>query len=487
MASDVALPSPDPSTLPAAAWRQLSSSMIGPLLHPGHAQFEPLHRPATNRHPAAHPRAIARCATPADVAHAIAFARRHGLEIAVRGAGHCFADHSSTTGLLIETGLMDAVGVDGDLARLGAGARLAGIYRTLHQHQATIPAGCGPTVGIAGLALGGGLGVLGRKYGLTCDRLTGAQIVLADGAVITCNDASDPDLYWALRGAGAGNFGIVTALTFRTIAEPQAVAFHLSWPDHRALAILVAWMEWAPKAPDGIAASLVVRASADSSVPLQAHLIGAFLSDEPAAADALGRFELLAGTPAGNRQFAAAPINDVKARLAEVGAEVGDAPSATVDHSASEFHLEPCPAAIASALVEAVTANRIAGQARELALTPLGGAYSRVPADATAFVHRQDQFLLEYTATSDPAQPAATRRAAYQWLSHVRESLDGHGTGRSYQNFPDTELADPLCAYYGQNLPRLRDVKRRYDPDDFFHHRQSIPPGTGKPIREESV
>lgn len=320
--------------------------MIGPLLHPGHAQFEPLHRPATNRHRAAHPRAIARCATPADVAHAIAFARRHGLEIAVRGAGHCFADHSSTTGLLIETGLMDAVGVDGDLARLGAGARLAGIYRTLHQHQATIPAGCGPTVGIAGLALGGGLGVLGRKYGLTCDRLTGAQIVLADGAVITCNDASDSDLYWALRGAGAGNFGIVTALTFRTIAEPQAVAFHLSWPDHRALAILIAWMEWAPKASDGIAASLVVRASADSSVPLQAHLIGAFLSDEPAAADALGRFELLAGTPAGNRQFAAAPINDVKARLAEVGAEVGDAPSATVDHSASEFHLEPCPAAM---------------------------------------------------------------------------------------------------------------------------------------------
>ena len=375
---------------------------------------------------------------------------------------------------------MDAVAVDGDLAMLGAGARLAEIYRTLHQHKATIPAGCGPTVGIAGVALGGGLGVLGRKYGLTCDRLTGAQIVLADGAVITCNDTSDPDLYWALRGAGAGNFGIVTALTFRTIAEPRAVVFHLSWPDHRALATLIAWMEWAPTAPDGIAASLVVRASADSSASPHAHLIGAFLSDEPAAAHALGHFELLAGTPARNRQFAAAPINDVKARLAEVGAEVGDAPSAAADHSASEFHLEPCSAAIASALVDAITANRIAGQARELALTPLGGAYSRVPADATAFVHRQDQFLLEYTATSDPAQPAASRRAAYQWLSHVRELLDGHGTGRSYQNFPDTELADPLWAYYEQNLPRLRDVKRRYDPDNFFHHRKSIPPGTGR-------
>ena len=119
----------------------------------------------------------------------------------------------------------------GDLATIGAGARLAEIYSALHNHQATIPAGCGPTVGIAGLALGGGLGVLGRTCGLTCDRMTAAQIVLADGNLITCGETSEPDLYWALRGAGAGNFGVVTALTFRTIPEPDAVAFHLSWRD----------------------------------------------------------------------------------------------------------------------------------------------------------------------------------------------------------------------------------------------------------------
>ncbi|HEY6683286.1 MAG TPA: FAD-binding protein, partial [Propionibacteriaceae bacterium] len=143
-----------------------------------HEHFETLHRRATNRCPATHPQAIARCATPDDVAHAINFARRYGLETAVRGGGHSFAEHSSTTGLLIETGLMDAVAVNGDLARIGAGARLSGTYRTLHQHQAAIPAGCGPTVGIAGLALGGGLGVLGRAYGLTSDRLTAATFTV---------------------------------------------------------------------------------------------------------------------------------------------------------------------------------------------------------------------------------------------------------------------------------------------------------------------
>jgi berberine-like enzyme len=106
----------------------------------------------------------------------------------------------------------------------------------------------------------------------------------------------------------------------------------------------------------------------------------------------------------------------------------------------------------------------------------MGGAYNQMPADATAFVHREEQFLLEWTATSDRGRPAATRPAAAKWLSQVRNVLAGYGTGRAYQNFPDPELANPLTAYYGKNLPRLQEVKARYDPDDFFHHRQSIPP-----------
>jgi FAD/FMN-containing dehydrogenase len=469
---------PDPQTLPAQVWRQLSRTMTGQLHRPGDEGFEELARPATNRYATPRPQAIARCATPADVVQVINFAHRHGLETAVRGAGHSFADHSSTAGLLIETGLMNAVAVHGDLATIGAGARLAEIYGALHNHRATIPAGCGPTVGIAGLALGGGLGVLGRTYGLTCDSLSAAQIVLADGTLITCNEGSEPDLYWALRGAGAGNFGVVTALTFRTISEPHAVAFHLSWPSQSAPGALIAWLEWAPETPDAMAASLVVRAPADPSVRPQAHLIGAMVADEIVVTGALNHFEQLFGAAIRSRQLTPAPISDVKARLADVGAEVGDGTSTAVDHSASEFYREPFSALIASAFADALTTDRIPGQARELALTPMGGAYNRVSADATAFVHRGDQFLLEWTATSDPAQPGASHRAASEWLAHIRTLLDGHGTSRTYQNFPDPELADPLLAYYGENLPRLRHIKDRYDPDNLFHHRQSIPPTT---------
>ena len=461
----------------ARVWRELSHSMAGPLLLPGDDQFESLRMPAMSRYASPRPQAIARCAGPTDVSQAIMFARRLGLETAVRGAGHSFADHSSTSGLLLETGLMNTVAVDGDLATIGSGARLAEIYRVLHDHRVTIPAGCGPTVGIAGLTLGGGLGVLGRTYGLSCDRLTSAEIVLADGTMITCDASMDHDLYWALRGAGGGSFGVVTALTFRTVPEPQAVAFHLSWPGDSAVEVMNAWLGWAPTAADAMAASLTVRAAADLSVPVTAHLVGAMIADDETAADALTDFEQLASAPVGQRQeFPAAPISEVKTRLAEVGANMGAGPATAVDHSASEFYREPLPSAVASAVVKAVTTNRIPGQARELAFTPMGGAYNQMPADATAFVHREELFLLEWTATSDPGEPAATRPVAAQWLSQVRDVLAGYGTGRAYQNFPDPELADPLPAYYGTNLPRLREVKARYDPDDFFHHGQSIPP-----------
>jgi FAD/FMN-containing dehydrogenase len=463
------------SSPPPQAWQQLSLGMTGRLLFPAEDRFDALRRPATNRYQTAPPQAIARCAAPADVAQVIDFARRYGLQTAIRGAGHSFAGHSSTTGLLIETGLMATIAVDGNRATIGAGARLAEIYRTLHDRQAAIPAGCGPTVGIAGLALGGGLGVLGRTYGLTCDRLTAAQMVLADGTIITCDDTADSDLFWALRGAGTGNFGLVTALTFHTVAEPQAVAFHLSWPAHVVPEAMNGWMEWAPKTPDAVAASLVVRAPANLSVRPEVHLIGAVLAHEDAV-HTLRHFERQIGAAVRDRQLPMAPISEVKAQLAEFGEEIGASSSTAVDHSASEFQRQPLPESIIATLGGVLSTDRISGQARELAFTPLGGAYNQVPADATAFVHRGDQFLLEYTATSDPVQSAATPRAVSEWLGQVRELLHEHGTGRAYQNFANPELADPLYAYYGEHLPRLRNVKARYDPDDFFHHEQSIPP-----------
>ncbi|MDQ6848971.1 MAG: FAD-binding protein, partial [Actinomycetota bacterium] len=119
----------------------------------------------------------------------------------------------------------------------------AHVYDALHQHGRTIPAGCGPTVGIAGLTLGGGLGLLGRVHGLTCDALISAQVVLADGRMVECDTQCDPELFWALRGAGGGQFGVVTSLVFATVPEPHATRFELHWTDGAAAAVIAAWQQ----------------------------------------------------------------------------------------------------------------------------------------------------------------------------------------------------------------------------------------------------
>jgi FAD/FMN-containing dehydrogenase len=175
---------------------------------------------------------------------------------------------------------MTSTSLQDGLAVAGAGTRLGGLYDSLSRHGRTIPAGCGPTVGIAGLTLGGGLGILGRKYGLTADHLVGAQVVLPDGRVLDCDDHHDRELFWALRGAGGGQFGVVTSLTFRTVPTPACTAFHLTWPIAQAAEIVEAWQSWAPAAADELAASLLLTAPDNPDAPPVVHLFGAMLGSQ---------------------------------------------------------------------------------------------------------------------------------------------------------------------------------------------------------------
>ena len=235
----------------------LLAALDGELLMPASPGYDGARRPAQPRYRDVRPQAVVRCASPQDVARTLAAARATGTHVVARGGGHCFAGRSSTEGLLLDLGLLDTVTVAPDgRATVGAGARLAGVYDALHEAGRTIPAGCGPTVGITGLTLGGGLGLLGRRYGLTCDALVGAQVVLADGRCIDCSAEREPELFWALRGAGGGQFGVVTSLVFATVAAPAATRFELSWPAGSAAAVVAAWQEWAPDAPDEITADL---------------------------------------------------------------------------------------------------------------------------------------------------------------------------------------------------------------------------------------
>jgi hypothetical protein len=280
-------------------------------LRPGSAEYEATRRPAMPRYGEIRPAAIAQCASSADVAEVLEEARNTGVPVVPRSGGHCFAGRSSTTGIVLDVSPMTSVDVIGQEVCVGAGARLNDLYDALDAAGVTIPAGCGPTVGIAGL-----------------------------------------------------------------------------------------------------------------------------------------------------------PYRQLKRSFVGLGADDEAVPK--VEVSKSEFFAQPLPTAVIEKLVRTAPG--------EVNFTPMGGAYNRVPADATAFAHRDTAFLLELMASAPAVDLEATEIDLRAQLAEVFKPLEPFGTGRVYPNFPDPTLKDPLTAYHGENLDRLLKVKQTYDPDGFFAFPQSLSP-----------
>jgi FAD/FMN-containing dehydrogenase len=421
------------------------------LLLPGSDAYEAVRRPAMPRFAGSRPAAVARCASASDVADALAYARENGLHVAPRSGGHCFAGRSSTDGVVIDVGPMNAVRVDGEVVRIGAGAQLADVYDALDEYGLAIPGGCGPDVGIAGLLLGGGLGVLGRTHGLLCDSLVEADVVLANGRAVRCSERAEPDLFWALRGAGGGQFGVATEFMLRTVPGPRSTVFHLRWPLSSARELIAAWQAWSPDAPDELAASLLCT-------PGGVHLFG---STTGPFAHPLGDPESATVEELGWRA--------TKAWLAEHGP--GEAPPGALDFARSEFFREPLPDGAVVALADGFAAAAARGISCELDLSPWGGAYDRVATDATAFPHRAERFLLKQAVYVPPGEDAGPAR---EWLDRSWAAAHHFGSGGVYVNFPDPWLEAPLRAYHGPNLERLREVKAAYDPERVFTFPQSL-------------
>jgi len=448
------------------------------MLLAGSTGYESARRSQIARFDGVRPRVVARCRAPEDVAQAIAFARKEGLPLALRSGGHCFAGRSSTTGVVIDVSGMGAISLSDDTVAVGAGARLGDVYDALAAHGRTIAAGCGPTVGIAGLTLGGGLGILGRSHGLTSDQLVAARVVLADGRIVDCDAHRHEELFWALRGAGGGQFGAVTELVLRTLPAPWTTAFHLVWPWAAAAAVIATWQTSAPEAPDGVAASLLVRAPADSDVPPSVTVLGAVLDQEAAARAALEELVARVGTAPVTANYLAGPYREIKRHLAEY--DVGSGARRPVErerghsYSKSEFFARELPADGIAALLAAFAEERRPGEARVLDFTPWGGAYNRIPAGATAFAHRAERFLLKQEVVVDPDASDAERQPARDWLSRSWALVHPWGSGGVYPNFPDPELDGWARAYHGANLDRLMRVKATYDPENVFRFTQSV-------------
>jgi FAD/FMN-containing dehydrogenase len=437
----------------------LRAAIDGTVIQPGDPVYDEVRKPALERFYDAKPQAVVRPISAGDVAETIAFARRSGLHVAPRSGGHCFAGRSSTTGIVLDVAAMHEVTVDGDTATVGAGTRLQQLYAELWRHGRTLNIGCGQTVGIAGLTLGGGLGQLGRAYGLTCDRLLSAEVVLADGRIVHTDD--DPDLLWALRGAGGGQFGVVTRLTFATVPDPATTLFHLTWPHDDAADVIERWQAFAAGTDEGLNANIRVVAGTDPERAPTLHLFGIHLGSRTDTERLLAP----CGEPA-TSEVAELPYEQAKPALSGLGAEPpGSGPR--YEHSRSEFFARQLPRAVIDQLLAGFAATREYGTYRELNFTPWGGAYNTPDESATAFAHRDELFLLEHLQQL-PAGRSDT------WVDESWDIAHPHGSGRVYPNFPDPDLDDPLTAYHGANLARLRELKLRYDPDRFLHFPQGL-------------
>jgi FAD/FMN-containing dehydrogenase len=414
------------------------------------------------------PAAMVMAADTADVARVIELARETGLELAVRSGGHSIPGHSTNVGGIV-LDLRDLNGleidVDGRTAWAGGGLTTGRYTDAAAAHGLATPFGDTGSVGIGGLTLGGGVGYLVRKHGLTIDNLLAAEVVTADGELLRVHDESHPDLFWAIRGGG-GNFGVATRFRFKLQEVGTVVGGMLILP--ATSDAVHSFVEAAEAAPEELSAvANVMPAPPMPFLPPELH-------------GRLVIFALLvyAGEVEAGEQ-AVAPFRALAEPLADM---VGPKPYPAIFMGGEEeFHpiaaartmfVDSIDRAAAETIVEQLQASTAMMAATQLRV--LGGAAARVPDDATAYAHRQSRIMVNVAALFGSPEEAPEHEP---WVTGLADALRQDDTG-AYVNFLGDEGEERIrAAYPGETWNRLVAAKRRYDPTNLFRLNQNIPPG----------
>ena len=438
-------------------WRRLARHV--PLVRPASSSYDQLRLTPNPRWDSARPLAIARCTTAAQVATTLAFAREHQVPIALRAGGHSYPGWSAGAGrLVVDVRPMTAMSWSGTSLTVGAGLTLAPIVAALASHDRALPTGSCPTVGVTGLTQGGGVGVLTRAYGLTCDHLRSAEVVLASGQRVTASADSHPDLFWALRGGGGGHLGVVTALTFATVAAPTVVSTYLTWPAARAAAVIPAWLDWIGSADARAWSTLKLLGGAahPSGMSMGATVTWA---GPPAGFDAM-LAPLLATRPTGR-------FDHTRSYLAAMQAYAGS--GAREAFAATSHVAYDAPGAAASTIVAHASDVPPGLHEAGISIDALGGHVGSLAPRSTAFVHRAALATVQYTATwASGADATRAPHTARSYVSSFRAAMTPAWGQHAYVNYADASLADPGTSYFGANWPRLQQVRATYDPDRLF-------------------
>jgi FAD/FMN-containing dehydrogenase len=437
----------------------------GELLRPSDASYEEarrVHNGLVDKRPAL----IARCHNTPDVVAAIKLRRDLGLEVAVRGGGHNVAGRATIDGgMMIDLSPMKKIEVDAErrTVRVQAGVNWGELNRETQRHGLAVTGGVVSTTGVAGLTLGGGLGWLMGKFGLSLDNLLSAELVDGEGKILRASGEEEPDLFWAIRGGG-GNFGVVTEFEFQLHAVgPTVTAGPVVYAIDHARELLMFFREKTAALPDEHTIFAALTHAPDGSGTPVAALANCHcgpLAEGEEAVRPLRQF----GSPILDG-IGRVPYSDVNSAL--------DAsfPKGALNYWKSNFLTELSDAAIATIIecfAECPTAMS------QFLLEHVHGAATRVPSDATAFVHRKEGY--NFLVLAQWTEPDATDRCI-AWARTTYQRMQPFFAAGRYVNYlGDDEAGESVAAAYGSNYARLQEIKARYDPDNIFRMNQNIQP-----------
>jgi FAD/FMN-containing dehydrogenase len=457
----------DPASRLAQVPAQLAPGFLGHVIGPSDVAYEDarrVHNALIDRRPAM----IAFCRGVADVVDAVAFGRANRLELAIRGGGHGVAGRGTVEGgLVIDLSPMKGIWVDPRTrrARVEGGVTWGELNRETQRHGLATTGGVVSSTGVAGLTLGGGLGWLMGQYGLAVDNLESIEMVTADGRILSADRREHEDLFWAVRGGG-GNFGVVTSFEFALHpVGPTVTGGFVAHPFERAAEVFRFYRDLAKHLPDEITAYLGLLHGPDGSKLVAVALC--HCGDLAAGAQAVAPIKAFG-----------APVIDALGPMSYCDLNrLFDAafPRGAYNYWKSSFLAELSDDAIGAA-VDAYA--RVTSPLSEFFIEHVHGKAALVPEDATAFPHRRTGFNMGVFSQWSEAKESGRGIA---WARETAASLDRFCAAGRYSNYQSEEEADAAAAIYGANLPRLREVKRRYDPDNVFHLNQNIAPAGRTP------
>jgi len=418
------------------------------------------------------PAAIVRCASSDDVARTLEAARETQRPVTVRGGGHNIAGSAvCDDGIVVDLSPLASVQIDAELrrARVGPGARLGDFDAAAQEHGLATPLGINSTTGVAGLTLGGGFGWLSRRNGMTIDNLLAADVVTAEGHALRASADENPDLFWALRGGG-GNFGIVTAFEFALQpVGPEVTAGLYVFPFDQTRTVLAGLRALAGDLPDECAVWGILR----QAPPLP--FLPETVHGEPVA--------VLAACHVGSPAAAAADLAPLDTLADTLGTHVGRQPyaqwqqafDALLTPGARNYWKTHNFAGLDDDLIDILAdhAGRLPTPECEILVAMLGGAVTRVPADATAYPHRDARFVMNVHGRWREREEDA---AVIAWSRSLFNAAAPFATGGAYVNFMTEDESERVQTAYGPAYQRLAQLKRRYDPDNVFRINQNIRP-----------